>query len=78
MLYQLAIYAVSGVGNNTATILYPATSDLPTAQKIDVFNPVGGGKLAEVALKPVNLNKVAQLLSQNETELNNMMNCLVI
>lgn len=78
MLYQLAIYAVSGVGNNKATILYPSISELPSAQKIDVFNPVGGSKLAEVAMKPVNLNKVAELLCEDTSKLSALVDALVV
>ena len=78
MLYQLAIYAVSGVGNNSATILYPTISNSPTMQKIDVFNPVNKSKLAEVAMKPINLHLLAQLLNDNKTvKLNSMINKLV-
>ncbi len=69
MLYQLAIYAVSGIGDKTATIIYPAVSDEPTVQKIDVKNPVTNTKMASIILKPINLVKVAGLLSKDRNEL---------
>ena len=62
MLYQLAVYAVSGVGDKTATILYPALDNIPSVQKVDIFNPVGGGKMAEVIIRPVNLDKISKAL----------------
>ncbi|WP_304518838.1 hypothetical protein [Clostridium estertheticum] len=45
MLYQLAIYAVSGIGDKTATILYPTLSDIPTTAKIDINDPVSSGNI---------------------------------
>lgn len=62
MLYQLAVYAMSGVGDRTATILYPATSDVPSTQKIAIKDPVTNAKIGCVILKPLNLMKVADLL----------------
>lgn len=62
MLYQLAIYAVSGIGDKTATILYPALSDIPTTAKIDINDPVSSENIASVILQPVNLEKVAELV----------------
>lgn len=69
MLYQLAIYAVSGIGDKTATILYPALSDIPTTAKIDINDPVSSGNIASVILQPVNLEKVAELVSSELAEL---------
>ncbi len=69
MLYQLAIYAVSGIGDKTATILYPSINDIPSVQKIDVKDPISDFKMASVILKPLNLVKVAGLLSNNINEL---------
>lgn len=69
MLYQLAIYAVSGMGDKTATILYPSISDIPSVQKIDIKDPIANSKMASVILKPLNLIKVAELLSNNIKEL---------
>lgn len=63
MLYQLSVYAVSGIGNKTSTILYPATSDIPTIQKIDINDPVSGSKIASIILQPVNLIKIAELIT---------------
>ena len=62
MLYQLAVYAISGIGNKTATILYPVISDVASVQKVDINDPVSSGKMASVILQPVNLEKVAILL----------------
>ncbi|WP_304519130.1 5-methylcytosine restriction system specificity protein McrC [Clostridium estertheticum] len=62
MLYQLAIYAVNGIWDKTATILYPTLSDLPTTAKIDINDPVSCGNIASVILQPVNLEKVAELV----------------
>jgi 5-methylcytosine-specific restriction enzyme subunit McrC len=65
MLYQLAIYAVSGIGNGTATIIYPVITDQPTTQKIDINYPVSGVKMARVIMQPLNLVKVAELLKED-------------
>lgn len=69
MLYQLAVYAVSGVGDKTATILYPALSDTSVIQKISIKNPVSSELMGFVNLQPVNLEKVANLLDTNIKEL---------
>ncbi len=69
MLYQLAIYAVSGIGDKTATILYPSVNDIQSVQKIDVKDPISNSKMASVILKPINLIKVADLISNNTNEL---------
>ena len=63
MLYQLAIYAVNGIGNKIATILYPTLSDIPTTAKININDPISCGNIASVILQPVNLKKVAELVS---------------
>lgn len=42
MLYQLAIYAMSGIGDRTSTIIYPSLSDEAQIQKIDANNPLTG------------------------------------
>jgi len=77
MLYQLSIYAMSGVGDKTATIIYPTTSDTPSVQKIGINDPVSGAKMACVILKPINLVKVADLLSHDENELAGYINNIV-
>jgi len=69
MLYQLAIYAVSGIGDKTATILYPAIDEAPSVQKIDINDPVSSSKMATVILQPLNLKKIADFISNSPTEL---------
>lgn len=68
MLYQLSVYALSGVGDGTATILYPALSDTPTLQKIDVRHPLEGRVIAHVELRPINLAKISDLLVEPSGE----------
>jgi 5-methylcytosine-specific restriction enzyme subunit McrC len=64
MLYQLGIYAVSQGLNGTATILYP--SSIPEAREakigINVNDPVHGKGLAQVVLRPVDLNYLEKLV----------------
>ena len=67
MLYQLSIYAVSGIGDWTATIIYPSMDKKVTIQKIDINDPMTSSKLATVILQPIDLFRVALLLdSDNE------------
>ncbi|WP_253198777.1 hypothetical protein [Clostridium estertheticum] len=49
--------------DKTATILYPTLLDIPTTAKIDINDPVSCGNIASVILQPVNLEKVAGLVS---------------
>lgn len=69
MLYQLAVYARSGVGDKAATILYPVLSDVTVVQKIDINNPVSIGKIASVILQPVNLEKITMLIDRDIRDL---------
>ncbi|MCQ4921468.1 hypothetical protein NE686_00100 [Tissierella carlieri] len=62
MLYQLAVYARSGVGDKAGTIPYAVLSDVTVVQKIDINNPVSIGKIASVILQPVNLEKITMLI----------------
>lgn len=77
MLYQLAVYAMSGVGDKAATILYPVLSDVAVVQKIDINNPVSSGKIASVILQPVNLEKVAILIDGDTREIRNYINDII-
>jgi len=66
MLYQLAMYAMSGIAGNEATIIYPVLSDEPELQIINVNDPVREeAQIARIRLQPLNLNKVADLISRN-------------
>lgn len=67
MLYQLAVYAVSGIGDRTATILYPSMEGGAVMQSIDIKDTVTDAKMASVVLKPVNLERVALLLGDRKS-----------
>lgn len=66
MLYQLSVYAVSGIGNNSATILYPAMKGLPVLQQINMNNPLTNDIMAKVFMKPIDLIKVASFIDSDE------------
>lgn len=63
MLYQLALYALSRVnGDRVSTILYPTVDEAAREKSIIIQEPVHGVPQARVALRPVNLLKLEQLL----------------
>lgn len=69
MLYQLAMYAVSGIGNKTATILYPVLpepAEQPRLQVIDMHNPIDGSRIAQVHLCPLDLLHIHQLIESGD------------
>lgn len=77
MLYQLAIYAVSGIGGKTATILYPSLNENPTVQKIDINDPISSLKMASVILQPINLIKISELVSNDISNLTSYVNGII-
>jgi 5-methylcytosine-specific restriction enzyme subunit McrC len=66
MLYQLAIYAMIHEGR-TSTILYPITQAQATEVRIEVRDPLGGGRQALIALRPVPLDRLEGLVSAKPT-----------
>jgi 5-methylcytosine-specific restriction enzyme subunit McrC len=63
MLYQLALYALGRVsGERVSTILYPTVDTAAREQSIAIQEPLHGAPQASVALRPVNLIKLEQLL----------------
>ena len=61
MLYQLALYAL-GSGERLSAILYPTVDAAAREQQIAIQEPVYGVPQARVALRPLNLLKLDQLL----------------
>jgi hypothetical protein len=63
MLYQLAIYALSQRPPGRATILYPTMNSAARDSVIRIHEPVGGNLRAEVVQRPVNLARLAELVT---------------
>lgn len=62
MLYQLSLYAMAQ-GHGTAAILYPTDATEAIEQRIDIGDPVTRAIRASVALRPVSLTTLEQLIT---------------
>ena len=63
MLYQLVVYAVSQVSNPKSTIIYPTLNPAATEQRIVIHDPINGREIGQVALRPVNLQRLEKLVT---------------
>ncbi|MFA5578295.1 MAG: hypothetical protein WDA01_02260 [Methanothrix sp.] len=69
MLYQLAIYALSRGPGGESAILYPTTAPEAEEAWVEVKDPVGdGGGRARVVLRPVDLYKLVNLISDGRAQ----------
>jgi 5-methylcytosine-specific restriction enzyme subunit McrC len=66
MLYQLTIYAMSHEGR-TASIVYPTTHIQATEARIEVRDPLNGRPHALIALRPIVLARLQELVSAKPT-----------
>ncbi len=62
MLYQLAVYAMSGAGEDIAVILYPTESEHATEARVEVRDVVVGSARGGVALRPIVLPRLAGMI----------------
>ncbi len=62
MLYQLVMYASSSEAGGRAAILYPTLDPAASDACIEVHEPLGGGRRAEVILRPVDMLLLERLL----------------
>ena len=63
MLYQLVVYAVSQASNPQSTIIYPTLNPAAKEQRIVVDDPIQGGQIGQVSLKPINLDEFSNLIT---------------
>ena len=63
MLYQLVVYAVSNPKQPQSSILYPTTNANAKEARIDISDPIFGGQIGQVCLRPIHLPTVVELVS---------------
>ncbi len=63
MLYQLVVYAVSQTSNPKSAIIYPTLNTSAREQRVVVTDPIQGGQIGQVSLKPLNLHELERLIS---------------
>ena len=63
MLYQLVVYAMSQQRRPQSTILYPTLTPRAAEARIDVSDPLRGEHLGQICLRPVDLDRLEQLVS---------------
>jgi 5-methylcytosine-specific restriction enzyme subunit McrC len=68
MLYQLVMYAIS-CDQKQSAILYPTLTVLAKEERLDVSHPLSGSHLGQVCLRPVNLNRIEELVSADTAAL---------
>ncbi|MDD5767210.1 MAG: hypothetical protein PHW55_01310 [Methanothrix sp.] len=68
MLYQLAIYALSRGPGGESAILYPTTAPEAEEAWVEVKDPLAGGGRARVVLRPVDLYKLVNLISDGRAQ----------
>jgi len=61
MLYQLVIYAIS-CDQKESAILYPTLSPGAIEERLEVSHPLSGSRVGQVSLRPMNLNRVEELI----------------
>jgi hypothetical protein len=64
ILYQLTTYTLSQGTESCATILYPTMDDMAAEARIEVRNPLHGRVQAQIALRPVHLGWLVQLITE--------------
>ena len=67
MLYQLSIYALSQPAMPMAAILYPTVEAAAREARIVISDPVSHAEKGKVALRPVDLNHLVELVTMPNT-----------
>lgn len=73
MLYQLALYAVGQGDVDEAVILYPTLAVGAKEARIGLRDPVKGGRLGTVVVRPVRLDEVAAWVGGDTPSLTNFL-----
>jgi 5-methylcytosine-specific restriction enzyme subunit McrC len=67
MLYQLAIYALSQGDNPTSIILYPVSHSYAQEARLVINEPILGRTRAKVILRPINLLRIDEIITERDT-----------